>query len=799
MAILTGTNVDDTFSGTAGADVIRGLDGDDILYGNAGDDTIFGNEDDDELRGGTGDDTLVGGAGRDLHYGGDGNDSLFGSEGFDNLYGDAGDDVLAGGDDRDFLYGDDGNDVLYGEAGDDFLHGGAGEDIFVFGPGDGNDRIRHFELGVDKIQIEHAGLGFDDLTIEGPSSRAIISWGDDNQSVEVFDVEPVALTADSFLFVDTDEESPTRPIPPVDTPAVDLTPNELSGTIDDDTLTGTSGADIIEGLAGNDRLEGGAGDDTLEGGVGADRFYGGSGQDTVSYTASLEGVTVRLHSLKAAGGDARGDTFPSLVDFNYTDASGASRTESLPDVEHLTGSAHDDVLAGDRRDNILEGGAGDDALYGGPGGGDDLLRGGSGDDRLFGGLGNDWLAAGTGNDHLIGGPGDDRLEGGAGNDSLQGGVGADRFYGGGGRDTVSYAASTKGVTVRLHNLSAAGGDAAGDAFPSLVDLYYTDASGVRRTESLPDVENLTGSAHNDVLAGDRRDNSLDGGAGNDVLTGGDGADVFLFRTGSGSDTIADFALGMDKIILWDGQEVAEYTIDDYELDPGGSFDISYDSVTEEDVFTATGLRSLTATVSLTDGSVIKLTTGAFSGTIRDGEMFVINGNDNLAGTLGNDALYGGAGNDTLMGRLGNDHLEGGSGGDRLIGGPGDDVLSGGSGGDRLTGGPGDDILSGGPGSDMFVFGIGDGHDRILDFTLGEDKILLDGLLIRNMEVSTMGEFEIVQNEIEKSKSTLTVSNLNEAQIGIYFYYYDDLSLIVDIEPVFETLVLTLPDDVFDYI
>ena len=653
----------------------------------------------------------------------------------------------------------------------------------------------------------------------------------------------------------TDEDSTTRPVPPVDTPAVDLTPNELSGTIDDDTLTGTSGADIIEGLAGNDRLEGGAGDDTLEGGVGADRFYGGSGQDTVSYTASLEGVTVRLHSLKAAGGDARGDMFPSLVDFNYTDASGASRTESLPDVEHLTGSAHDDVLAGDRRDNILEGGAGDDALYGGPGGGDDLLRGGSGDDRLFGGLGNDWLAAGTGNDHLIGGPGDDRLEGGAGNDSLQGGVGADRFYGGGGRDTVSYAASTKGVTVRLHNLSAAGGDAAGDAFPSLVDLYYTDASGVRRTESLPDVENLTGSAHNDVLAGDRRDNSLDGGAGadilyggpgggddiltggsgddrlfgglgddslaagtgndqliggpgddrleggagNDDLTGGDGADVFLFRTGSGSDTIADFALGMDKIILWDGQEVAEYTIDDYELDPGGSFDISYDSVTEEDVFTATGLRSLTATVNLTDGSVIKLTTGAFSGTIRDGEMFVINGNDNLAGTLGNDALYGGAGNDTLMGRLGNDHLEGGSGGDRLIGGPGDDVLSGGSGGDRLTGGPGDDILSGGPGSDMFVFGIGDGHDRILDFTLGEDKILLDGLLIRNMEVSTMGEFEIVQNEIEKSKSTLTVSNLNEAQIGIYFYYYDDLSLIVDIEPVFETLVLSLPDDVFDYI
>ena len=55
------------------------------------------------------------------------------------------------------------------------------------------------------------------------------------------------------------------------------------------------------------------------------------------------------------------------MDVAYTDADGLEQTETLPDVEHLIGSAHDDILAGDRRDNDLDGGAGNDTLYGGSG------------------------------------------------------------------------------------------------------------------------------------------------------------------------------------------------------------------------------------------------------------------------------------------------------------------------------------------------------------------------------------------------------------------------------------------------
>ena len=269
---------------------------------------------------------------------------------------------------------------------------------------------------------------------------------------------------------------------------------------------------------------------------------------------------MRLHSLAAKGGDAEGDTFPYLVDVTYTDADGVEQTDSLPDVENLIGSAHDDILAGDRRDNVIDGGAGNDTLYGGPGGGDDEMSGGPGNDRLFGGQGDDTL---------VGGPG------------------ADRFYGGHGQDLVSYTGSPEGVTVRLHTLAAAGGDAQGDTFESLVDVAYTDADGVTQTDTLPDVERLTGSAHDDILAGDRRDNVIDGGAGNDTLYGGPGGgddemsggpgndrlfggqgndtliggpgddrlaggpgnDVFVFGPGDGADTVTDFSAGADKVDL----------------------------------------------------------------------------------------------------------------------------------------------------------------------------------------------------------------------------------------------------------
>ncbi|MBL0370527.1 calcium-binding protein [Rhizobium sp. KVB221] len=62
---------------------------------------------------------------------------------------------------------------------------------------------------------------------------------------------------------------------------------------------------------------------------------------------------------------------------------------------------------------------------------------------------------------------------------------------------------------------------------------------------------------------------------------------------------------------------------------------------------------------------------------------------------------------------------------RLIGNDFDNRLSGGAGRDEFAANRGNDVLRGGGGADTFLFEIGNGHDRILDFGNGADRIELD--------------------------------------------------------------------------
>ncbi len=115
---------------------------------------------------------------------------------------------------------------------------------------------------------------------------------------------------------------------------------------------------------------------------------------------------------------------------------------------------------------------------------------------------------------------------------------------------------------------------------------------------------------------------------------------------------------------------------------------------------------------------------------------IIKGNiaaNTLDGLSGNDKLLGSKGRDLLYGRNGDDLLKGGAGRDRLKGGVGHDILSGGHGPDRLFGGSGDDVLSGGHGRnrlkgghgrDLFRISAHSGHDTIIDFSSGEDQMIL---------------------------------------------------------------------------
>ena len=62
-------------------------------------------------------------------------------------------------------------------------------------------------------------------------------------------------------------------------------------------------------------------------------------------------------------------------------------------------------------------------------------------------------------------------------------------------------------------------------------------------------DSLVGGKDNDTLLGGDGDDRLNGRTGDDLLQGGAGTDRFVFFTAAGNDTIADFEIGTDRIVL----------------------------------------------------------------------------------------------------------------------------------------------------------------------------------------------------------------------------------------------------------
>lgn len=176
-----------------------GLSGDDKLVGGHGDDRLSGNAGDDRLSGNRGDDHLSGGNGHDLVTGGRGDDWLVGGLGDDHLRGGRGKDDLSGGADADILRGGRGNDTLNGGKDNDILIGGQGADTFVFTAHSGDDIIRDFESGKDRIDFTALGLTFEDLQVsEIRGGRAFVVQFDDESLV--INTLNGALTDSDFLF-----------------------------------------------------------------------------------------------------------------------------------------------------------------------------------------------------------------------------------------------------------------------------------------------------------------------------------------------------------------------------------------------------------------------------------------------------------------------------------------------------------------------------------------------------------------------------------------------------------------------
>ncbi len=301
-----------------------------------------------------------------------------------------------------------------------------------------------------------------------------------------------------------------------------------------ENATGGSGNDTLLGNAANNVLTGNDGDDRMMGRGGADRYNGGNGIDTVSFRDAAAGVVASLASRTGTVGDAAGDTYFSIENFDgsdFADTLTAGRTGGT-----LNGFGGNDTLNGGDGDDTLIGGDGNDALTGGNG--NDILQGGAGNDTLIGNNGDDTLDGGTGDDILTGFNGADVLNGGAGNDTLDGGVGNDvlnggadndRLIGGSGNDTLDGGSGDDSLDGGVGNDILYGGT--GNDI-----LFGRDGS-----------DTLVGGGGDDRLDGGAGVDTLSGKSGNNILTGGAGRDIFIFDTLGAVDTITDFRSGEDKL------------------------------------------------------------------------------------------------------------------------------------------------------------------------------------------------------------------------------------------------------------
>ncbi|PYF06566.1 hemolysin type calcium-binding protein [Rhodobacter viridis] len=416
---------------------------------------------------------------------------------------------------------DGGDDVIMTGSGNDTLNGGAGNDTLRSG------------AGLDQID---GGYGQRDY------------WQGNL----------AALSTDVVIDLNT-ASTPAAGASVVNIEGMDVTTG--SGN---DSLTARLGATM------NDVMHAGAGNDTLtlrDGGT--DLADGGAGDDllVINWTGSTNGIW--LTNLTADAGSGYSGTF---------NGEGANDI-GFAGIERFYFNDRVDGVA-----DIIHTGAGNDTLFGG--GGDDWLDSGTGRDRVDGGAGNDiWqadlssattaltfnlntvstylgtgrvsameamiLTTGSGADritnHATSGLGD-TIASGAGNDIVTMTMGgADSVAGGAGTDRliITYDIATNGVWLTDLRADAAGGyvgtfDGLGSnnlSFTGIEVLSFTDLSG-----------------GDDRLRLGNGADTIDAGGGADTMAGGGGADRFVFDrlTNEGTDTIEDFGLGGDRIVLAGG-------------------------------------------------------------------------------------------------------------------------------------------------------------------------------------------------------------------------------------------------------
>lgn len=651
---LTGSSYNDTLTGDGGMNILSGGAGDDLLEGLGNADTLIGGADNDtasyahattyvvaSLTTGLIGFSAAGDAAGDSY---DSIENLTGSNYGDTLIGNSADPAhsITG---INHLSGGDGDDILEGMGGADLLDGGTGNNTASY---------------------EHSSFNVT-ASLTTPTSNTNDAEGDSYSNISNL----IGSAHNDILIGDGNANTLTggagddsiSGLGGVDT----LYGGEGNDTLTDD-LTGTA---KIYGEAGDDTIiftgydSGTNTNDFFDGGTGSDTLvsqYAGTGQTTVNFFAGTisypagSGTITNIENFTASGSNTAyvyansvdnvvtgGSTLNDYIDYrnatggvavNLTTGvvTGASGNDTLISIENIVGTQWSDTLIGNSSANTIRGSYGADIIDGGSANNAvdnndtwyvdwsnaatiaSLL---TADQNRAMGIVMTGDAAGdvvTNMENITASNGDlvygnelnnnlygrGLLEGFAGNDYIraQNSLTAYASYANAG-DSRLVGITTQvgvGVTVNLTTTAFTYGSAVTNLGDAAGDTYQN-------------INNVQGSAFNDIIIGNASANILRGGDGDDILEGLDGADTFY--GGAGNDTV------------------------------------SY---------------AHAAPVSGSTGGVtVKLYTNISSAN-GDATGDIFSEIENITGSNFNDSLTGDEFNNILTGGLGSDILDGGSGG-----------------------------------------------------------------------------------------------------------------------------------------
>ena len=456
---------------------------------------------------------------------------------------------LADSDPDQVITGTDGNDVLTGGSGNDTISGGKGDDTLIGGTG-----VDALDGGADNDTVDYT-----DAAAGVTASLALGTASDDGDGDNDTLANIENITGSAFV-------------------------DNLTGDGNANVLKGLANNDTLDGGGGNDTLYGDAGNDTLSGGAGADSLDGGAGNDTADYSNAAAAVTASLTFVP----------FSDLVShWDFDDGTGS------PTLTDVVGSGNGTLTLMDPATDWVAGKYGDALDFDGN---DDYVRLSPTVAMTDTFTMSMWIKPVMANDYetlIAADEPDNEVEG----FWLRGNTGnitfwfssADHesntamsanewhhiaFTNDGGNGTFYLDGSPDGTVSNAPgvNFELMGNDAINEQYQGLMDevRIYDRAltsdeisdlangltgipigasdDGDGGTDTFISIENLTGSAYNDILTGDDNDNILSGLAGNDTLDGRIGNDTL--NGGAGNDTLNGGA-GNDTLNGDDGDDVLD--------------------------------------------------------------------------------------------------------------------------------------------------------------------------------------------------------------------------------------------------